>query len=190
MTDPPDNDIICMDTIKPRKIKPQNIVCRILSRERGYVQIYATQIITTKIRFEIAATKFKWNLYWNNNLILQNPFEGTRWHHQRILQKYLPEFDDHQCGETSRIFTEIQSWRKIPHCLHIRSNIIGNLSIQGIRSSSSKFQIFTLWLRTADTGWFCTQTNCLYNGMGAQIVVNGKCVRLDMHWPTEASSLF
>ncbi|KAJ6626133.1 DET1 like [Pseudolycoriella hygida] len=35
MTDLPDNDFICMDTIKPRKIKPQNIVCRILSRERG-----------------------------------------------------------------------------------------------------------------------------------------------------------
>lgn len=34
---PDDDDIICMDTIKPRKIKPQNIVCRILSRERGYV---------------------------------------------------------------------------------------------------------------------------------------------------------
>lgn len=38
MTDAMDDDIICMDTIKPRKIKPQNIVCRILSRERGYVK--------------------------------------------------------------------------------------------------------------------------------------------------------
>lgn len=48
MTDPPDNDIICMDTIKPRKIKPQNIVCRILSRERGYVYQPKINLLITK----------------------------------------------------------------------------------------------------------------------------------------------
>ncbi len=48
MTDLSDDDIICMDTIKPRKIKPQNIVCRILSRERGYVvEYYAEKKIKT-----------------------------------------------------------------------------------------------------------------------------------------------
>lgn len=30
-----EDDIICSDTIKRRKIKPQNIVCRIIARERG-----------------------------------------------------------------------------------------------------------------------------------------------------------
>lgn len=30
-----ENDVISTDTIKRRKIKPQNIVCRLLARERG-----------------------------------------------------------------------------------------------------------------------------------------------------------
>lgn len=28
-------DVMCRDRIRPRKIKPQNIVCRLLARERG-----------------------------------------------------------------------------------------------------------------------------------------------------------
>lgn len=35
MSDTDDDDVICRESIRPRKIKPQNIVCRLIERERG-----------------------------------------------------------------------------------------------------------------------------------------------------------
>lgn len=35
MSDNDDDDVICRESIRPRKIKPQNIVCRLIERERG-----------------------------------------------------------------------------------------------------------------------------------------------------------